>query len=71
VVWFVLLDLKFNVLYIIVCIFWLLYCLSIDSRLLISSNFQVISHKWGNNRIMMTTNGTYLWSFVTQIFRNG
>ena len=29
-----------------------------------------IGHKWGHNRILITTNGTYSWSFVTQIFRN-
>jgi hypothetical protein len=31
----------------------------------------VISHEWGKDRIVITTNGTYPWSFVTQIFRNG
>jgi len=25
----------------------------------------VVSHKRGQNRIMITTNGTYPWSFVT------
>jgi hypothetical protein len=30
----------------------------------------VISHEWGNDRIV-TTNGTYPWSFVTQILRSG
>ena len=28
-------------------------------------------HEWGNNQIVITTNRTYMWSFVTQIFRNG
>ena len=30
----------------------------------------VISHEWEKDRIAITTNGTYPWSFVTQIFRN-
>jgi hypothetical protein len=25
----------------------------------------VISHEWGKGRKVFTTNGTYLWSFVT------
>jgi hypothetical protein len=28
----------------------------------------VISHKWRKHRIVMTTNVTYLWKFVTHIF---
>jgi hypothetical protein len=31
----------------------------------------VISHKWGKDREVFTTSGTYPWSFVTQIFNNG
>jgi len=31
----------------------------------------VISHELEKDRIVMTTNETYPWSFVTQIFRNG
>jgi hypothetical protein len=32
----------------------------------------VISHEWGKkDGIVTTTNGTYPWSSVTQIFRNG
>ena len=31
----------------------------------------VISHKWGKDREVFTTSGTYTWSFVTQIFHNG
>jgi hypothetical protein len=27
--------------------------------------------RWGKDRIDITTNGTYPWSFVTQILRNG
>ena len=30
----------------------------------------VISHKWGKDRKVLTTRGTYPWSFVPQIFRN-
>ena len=31
----------------------------------------VISHEWGKDRQVLTTSGTYPWSFVTQIFHNG
>jgi hypothetical protein len=31
----------------------------------------VISHERGKDRGVLTTSGTYLWSFVTQIFHNG
>ena len=31
---------------------------------------QVISHEWGKESVL-TTNGTYPWSFVTQIFHSG
>ena len=31
---------------------------------------QVISRGWGKDRIVITTNGTYPWSFVTQILQN-
>jgi hypothetical protein len=31
----------------------------------------VISHERGKDRIVITTSGTYLWSFVTQILCNG
>ena len=31
----------------------------------------VISHEWGKERIVITTNGTYTWSFVPQILRKG
>ena len=31
----------------------------------------VINHEWGKDREMLTTSGTYPWSFVTQIFHNG
>ena len=31
----------------------------------------MISHQWEKDRIVITTNGTHPWSFVTQILRNG
>ena len=31
----------------------------------------VLSHEWEKDRIVITTNGIYPWSFVTQIPRNG
>ena len=31
----------------------------------------VTSHECGKDREVLTTNGTYPWSFVTQLFRNG
>ena len=31
----------------------------------------VLSREWGKNREVITTSGTYPWSFVTQIFQNG
>jgi hypothetical protein len=31
----------------------------------------VISREWGKDREVLTTSGTYPWSFVTQIFHNG
>jgi hypothetical protein len=31
----------------------------------------VISHEWGKEREVLTTSGTYPWSFVTQIFHSG
>jgi hypothetical protein len=31
----------------------------------------VISHKWGKDREVLTTSGTYPWSFMTQIVNNG
>ena len=30
-----------------------------------------ISRKWGKDREVLTTSGTYPWSFVTHIFHNG
>jgi len=31
----------------------------------------VLSHEWGDDRIVITTNGTYPSSFITKLFRNG
>jgi hypothetical protein len=31
----------------------------------------VISHEWEKDREVLTTSGTYPWSFVTYIFHNG
>jgi len=31
----------------------------------------VISHERGKDREVLTTSGTYPWSFVTQVFHNG
>ena len=31
----------------------------------------VICHEWGKDRIVITSKGTYLWSFVTQILYSG
>jgi hypothetical protein len=31
----------------------------------------VISYEWGKDQEVVTTSGTYPWSFVTQIFHNG
>ena len=30
----------------------------------------MIKHEWRNDRKVITTNGSYMWSFVTQIFDN-
>ena len=35
-----------------------------------SSNSTSINHEWGKGQIVNTTNGTYPWSFVPQLFRN-
>ena len=39
-------------------------------RVTISTN-PAISHEWGNDLIVITTNETYPWPFVTQILRSG
>jgi hypothetical protein len=30
----------------------------------------LMNYEWGKDRIVITTNGAYLWSFVTGVFRN-
>jgi hypothetical protein len=39
-------------------------------RITLATN-TVINHEWGTDKEVLTTNGTYALSFVTQIFRNG
>jgi hypothetical protein len=64
------------VLYIVVCPFVLLYffffaiVVSVLLRVNLVTN-QVISREWGKDREVVTTSGTYPWSFVTQIFHSG
>jgi hypothetical protein len=43
-------------------------CSTSDTRRVTLVTNQVICHEWGNDWIVKTTNGTYLWLFVTQIF---
>jgi hypothetical protein len=46
---------------------------SLNLAVLVFFHFSVFTefHEWGKNREVFTTSGTYLWSFVTQIFYNG
>jgi hypothetical protein len=46
-------------------------CSTSDTHRVTLATHPVISHKWGKDGILITTNGTYSWSFVTQICRNG
>jgi hypothetical protein len=46
-------------------------CSTSDTRHINSVTNPVISHECGNDREVLTTSGTYPWSFVTQIFHNG
>jgi hypothetical protein len=41
-----------------------------DSRRVTLVTISWISHELGKDGIEITTNGTYPWSFVTQLFRN-
>jgi hypothetical protein len=43
-------------------------CSTSDTRRVNLETNQVINHEWGKDREVLTTNGRYLWSFVTQIF---
>jgi hypothetical protein len=45
-------------------------CSTSDTRRVNLVTNPVISHEWGKEREVLTTSGTYLWSFVTQIFHN-
>ena len=40
------------------------------NRLILVTN-PLISHEWGNYRIMITTNEIYPWFFVAHVYRNG
>jgi hypothetical protein len=42
-----------------------------DTRRVNLGTNPVISHERGNDRAVLTTSGTYPWSFVTHIFHNG
>ena len=46
-------------------------CSSSDTRCVNLVTNPVISHECGKNREVLTTSGTYPWSFMTQIFHNG
>ena len=46
-------------------------CSTIDTRRVNLVTNPVISHARGKEREALTTNGTYTWSFVTQLFQNG
>ena len=46
-------------------------CFSSCTRRVTLITNPVISHESGKDRIVITTSGTYQWSFVTRIFRNG
>ena len=46
-------------------------CSTRGSRCVTRVTNPVISHELEKDRVVMTTHGTYLWPFVTWIFRNG
>jgi hypothetical protein len=46
------------------------FCSTSDTRRVNLVTNPVISHELGKEREGLTTSGTYLWSFVTQIFHN-
>ena len=46
-------------------------CSTSDTRRVILVTNPVVNCEWGKNREVLTTSGTYPWSFVTQIFHNG
>jgi hypothetical protein len=47
------------------------FCSTSCTRLVNLVTNLVISQEWGKNWKVFTTSGTYLWSFVTQIFHSG
>ena len=47
------------------------YCSTSDTRRVNLVTNLVISHGRGKDREVLTTSGTYLWPFVTQIFHSG
>jgi hypothetical protein len=46
-------------------------CSTSDTRRVNLVTNPVISHECGNDREVLTTSGTYPWSFMTQLFHNG
>ena len=46
-------------------------CSTSDTHGVSVVNYPVISHEWGKDGILITTNGTFPCSFVTQISRSG
>ena len=46
-------------------------CSTSDTRRVNLVTNPVTSREWGKDRKVLTTSGTYPWSFVTQIFHNG
>ena len=46
-------------------------CVTCGTRRVAIVTITVTSHAWGKEQIVNTPNGTYPWSFVTQIFRIG
>jgi hypothetical protein len=46
-------------------------CSTSDTRRVNLVKNPVISHEYGKDWEVLTTSGTYPWSFVTQIFNNG
>jgi hypothetical protein len=46
-------------------------CFTCDTRRVTLVTNLVISHECGQNQIVITTSGTYPWSFVTQILCSG
>ena len=47
------------------------FCSTRGTRHVTLGTNPMISHEWGKDRGVLTTSGTYRWSIVTQIFRNG